>query len=97
MAQRGEVHGHWRELDRRLRQQAHLFGDRRALADMAIFPFVRQFALVDRTWFDGEPWARLRAWLDELLALSLFADAMQKYAQWREGDAPVLFGGAGSH
>jgi len=41
-----------------------LFGTRPSLADMALLPFVRQFANVDRNWFDGEGWTALRGWLN---------------------------------
>ena len=79
-------------LDGRLSGQRYLFGDRLALADMAIFPFVRQFANVDRQWFDGEAWPCLRRWLDELLASPRFAAVMKKYPKWQPGDDVVLFG-----
>ncbi len=80
------------ELDERLGHNRHLFGERLALADMAVFPFVRQFANVNRGWFDGKPWPRLRRWLEALLESPRFALAMKKYAKWQPDDAPVLFG-----
>jgi len=52
------------ELERRLTHHAWLLGERISMADVAIFPFVRQFALVDRGWFDATPRARLHHWLD---------------------------------
>lgn len=64
------------------------------LADFAILPFVRQFAFIDKTWFDAQPWPRLQAWLDRFLISEQFGAVMAKYPQWRDGDAPVLFPGA---
>ena len=61
------------------------------LADVAIFPFVRQFALVDKPWFDAAPYPRLQAWLDGLLESVLFLGVMQKYPQWHAGDVPTVF------
>lgn len=79
-------------LDARLNEQNYLFGSRPALADMAVIPFVRQFANVDRSWFDAEPWPRLLAWLNTQLATPRFEAIMKKYPKWTAGDAPTLFG-----
>src|SRR5690606_1598753 len=46
-------------LEARLAEHRYLFGSRTALADMAIAPFVRQYAHVDREWFQAQPWPRL--------------------------------------
>lgn len=67
-----------------------LFGDRSTLADAAIMPFVRQFAQVDRTWFDAQPWPALHAWLAAWLVSPLFEAVMHKYTPW-EGGQGVLF------
>lgn len=67
-----------------------MFG-RESLADNAILPFVRQFAFIDKEWFDAQPWPNLQAWLARFLASPRFETMMVKYAQWQEGDAPVLF------
>lgn len=82
------------ELDQRLGDRTWLFGNRPSLADLAIVPFVRQFANTDRDWFDAQSWSALVHWLDRVLASDRFASVMTKYAPWSEGDAPVLFGGA---
>lgn len=80
-------------LEAQLGQYACVLRNTQCFADVAIFPFIRQFALVDRDWFDSAPYPRLRAWLDELLASELFAAVMDKYPVWQEGDAPRLFPG----
>jgi len=67
-----------------------MFG-RESLADNAILPFVRQFAFIDKDWFDAQPWPNLQTWLARFLASPRFETMMVKYAQWQEGDAPVLF------
>lgn len=61
------------------------------IADFAILPFVRQFAFVDKDWFDERPWQRLQLWLDRFLASERFRSVMLKYPQWHEGDAPCYF------
>lgn len=92
-AEREKAAGYLRALDQRLKGQAALFGPRQTIADLAILPFVRQFANSGRTWFDAQDWPDLRAWLDGFTDSAEFANAMHKYAPWSEGDAPVLFGG----
>jgi len=44
-----------------------LLGAQMTLADISVFPFIRQFALVDRDWFERSPYPHLRRWLDDLL------------------------------
>ncbi|MBB4631479.1 glutathione S-transferase [Sphingosinicella soli] len=76
-------------LEARLAGQAHLCGDARGMTDVAIFPFVRQFAETDRAWFDAQPLPRLQAWLRGHLASALFAAIMLRFDPWRPGDAPL--------
>jgi len=76
------------ELDRLIDQW--MFG-RPTIADFAILPFVRQFAFIDKHWFDAQPWPALQSWLEAFLASERFEAIMQKYPQWGEGDAPVRF------
>lgn len=61
--------------------------------DIAIFPFVRQFAFVDKAEFDALPLPKLHAWLDYWLSDSLFLSVMSKHPAWSEQQIePVLFG-----
>ena len=64
---------------------------RQSLADMAIAPFVRQFASIDKAWFADQPWPHLQDWLSRFCASQAFADVMAKYAPWEAGAAPVTF------
>jgi glutathione S-transferase len=79
------------KLEARLSATAYLFADSCRMADVAIFPFVRQFAFVDKGWFDGAPYPGLQQWLEGFLASALFARIMPKYPQWHEGDAVTVF------
>lgn len=63
-------------------------------ADIAIFPFIRQFAHVDREWFYGLPLPNLQKWLRERLESNLFKAIMPKYKQWEPAAEPVYFGRA---
>ncbi|MEM8694646.1 MAG: glutathione S-transferase [Pseudomonadota bacterium] len=77
------------DLDRRLDGRDNLLADARSFADIALFPFVRQFAATDRAWFDAQPWPDLRNWLDRHLESSLFAMAMVRLDRWEAGAAEV--------
>lgn len=78
------------QLDQRL-QQGYLFGEHPSLADMAILPFVRQFAFIDKDWFDAQDWPALKRWLEAFLASGLFVAVMGKYPKWHADDAATIF------
>ena len=59
-----------------------LFGAQPSLADMAILPFIRQFAHTDAGWFAAQPWPRLQHWLAGFEASALYNSVMQKHAPW---------------
>lgn len=61
-----------------LARSAYLAGPTLSLADVALAPFVRQFAHVDRDWFEQAPYPRLNAWLEQFLASELFSSVMRK-------------------
>ena len=79
------------KLERLLQQHKFLAGERCSLADMAIFPFIRQFAHVDRNWFYAAPYPALQGWLDYHLESPLFIVVMKKYPQWQEDDLAITF------
>ena len=68
-----------------------MFGNNVALADMAIAPFVRQFAHTDRNWFNEQPLPRLQAWLAGFTESEIYSSVMQKYPKWESGNAGVIF------
>jgi glutathione S-transferase len=72
------------QLETRLAGSAYLCGERRTLADAAVMPFVRQFAAVDREWFDALALPGVQRWLDEWLASPLFEAVMVRHAAWVE-------------
>ena len=55
-----------------------LVGAADAWADLAVLPFVRQFAQVDRSWFDAQPLPGVQAWLARWTASDLFLQTMRK-------------------
>lgn len=79
-------------LAQRLERQPWLFGAHATLADMAVLPFVRQFAAIDDRWFRQQPWPALQAWLDGWLDSPLFEQAMHRFAPWQPGTPGPVFG-----
>ena len=77
------------EYDMRLRENAYLMGDRIGLADIAIFPFIRQCANVDQNWFNNK-YPNLNRWLEIWKQSRLFKSVMMKYNQWRLGDELLI-------
>jgi glutathione S-transferase len=79
------------DLEDTLSQSRYLLGETISIADVGIFPFIRQFAFVDKAWFDQAPYPKLQAWLQELLDSTLFESTMMKLPAWKQGDKPVIF------
>lgn len=78
------------ELEIRLQGHAYLFSEDITWADVAIFPFVRQFAFVDKAQFDQLAIPKVQAWLETWLDSGLFNSVMSKYPAWEEGNTPLL-------
>lgn len=67
-----------RQLEGLLEGRDYLLADHPSLADVALMPFIRQFAHVDREWFDQTRYVRLQAWLQRFLESDLFTSIMKK-------------------
>lgn len=79
------------KLDSQLADLAFLYGPSKTLADMAILPFVRQFANTDRTWFDAQDWPNVIRWLNAFLESPSFLSIMGKLPPWQHDQTPVIF------
>ena len=77
------------EYDMMLRGNAYLMGDRIRLADIAIFPFIRQCANVDQNWFNNK-YPNLNQWLEIWKQSRVFKSVMMKYNQWKLGDESLI-------
>ncbi len=67
------------KLEHNLAQTEFLMGDKLTLADIAIFPFIRQFSAVDSVWFESADYPSLKAWLNLMLSSALFNSVMDKH------------------
>ena len=68
-----------------------LFGNQPKLADVAIFPFVRQFANIDINWFNEFQWKKIKDWLDFFVGSKMFIKSQKKFDQWTLAADPVFF------
>ena len=68
-----------------------LVADQLSLADMAIFPFIRQLRYADLNWFDQCDFPKLIVWEQQLESSSLFLAIMQKFPKWDETSSLILF------
>ena len=66
------------QLENLLGNTRYLCRDTCSYADIAIFPFIRQFALADEAWFAQSPYTALQNWLDGLIKSQLFLGIMEK-------------------
>tara|TARA_B100000131_G_scaffold256860_1_gene251697 strand:- start:2210 stop:2785 length:576 start_codon:yes stop_codon:yes gene_type:complete len=64
-----------------LNSTQHLLKDSISISDIAIFPFIRQFANVDYKWFENN-YAQLTVWLENICSSDLFVQIMKKYEMW---------------
>ncbi len=76
-------------LNARLQHTEFLFGHRMALADAAVFPYIRQFSAVEPERFRALPYAHLQRWLQDILIQDCFIAVMQKYEPWKPNSLPV--------
>ena len=66
-------------------------GDVANAIDVALFPFVRQFAGVDPSWWQQAPYPNVRQWLENWLNSALFSAIMAKYPRWESGQPGERF------
>jgi glutathione S-transferase len=91
LAYRAQGAAYLTRLNQHIAAQGYLAGPQAGLADMAIAPFVRQFAHVDPLWFSEQDWAALQGWLTAFETSALLERVMGKYPAWTLGQAAVLF------
>jgi glutathione S-transferase len=90
-ASRAEAYSDLELLESRLICTAHLAGEAVSLADMAIVPFVRQFANVDVVWFASQPCAAVHRWLTTIVASERFERIMRPIPVWVPGTPGAPF------
>ncbi|WNC71140.1 glutathione S-transferase [Thalassotalea psychrophila] len=79
-------------LEQRLTKHLFLMSDKESLADIALLPFIRQFARVERQWYLQSPYPKVRQWLNNYLQSPMFTKVMAKHPLWLDSHEDVLFG-----
>jgi glutathione S-transferase len=67
-----------------LESSQYLLGNTLTWVDVAIFPFIRQFAMVDQQKFDELPFPQTQGWLRQQTESQLFISVMDKHPVWRD-------------
>ncbi|MFJ1267103.1 glutathione S-transferase [Legionella lytica] len=75
---REQAHSYLKHIDSLLASRPYLLADHISLADIALFPFIRQFFMVDKAWFAQSEYTHLQTWLQSFLDSELFHRIMQK-------------------
>jgi glutathione S-transferase len=78
------------QLEQQLERHTQLMSEHASLADLAVFPFIRQFAFVDIKWFESCEYPNVRTWLNHWINSELFDSVMTKIKPWQEGDDVVF-------
>jgi glutathione S-transferase len=63
-------------------QKPFIMSDQESLVDIALLPFIRQFAKVERQWYLKSPYPKVRLWLNRYLQSIMFTKVMAKHNVW---------------
>ncbi len=80
-------------LENRLSEHKFLMSGRESLVDIALLPFIRQFARIERQWYLQSPYPKLKQWLNNYLQSPMFTKVMAKHPLWLESGEEVTFVG----
>ena len=80
------------DLEQRLSLHDFIMSDSESLVDIALIPFIRQFARVERQWYLQSPYPKVRQWLNTYLQSLMFSKVMAKHPLWMDTHQEVLFG-----
>ena len=70
-------------MEQALKANEYLLGNKISWVDIAIFPFIRQFSMVNPMRFEELKLPAIKKWLRQHLDSELFDAVMQKYPVWR--------------
>jgi glutathione S-transferase len=79
------------DLEQRLQRHEYIMSENESLADIALLPFIRQFARIERQWYLQSPYPKVRQWLNRYLQSVMFTKVMAKYPLWLENREDVVF------
>jgi glutathione S-transferase len=65
-------------LEQKLSSHQYLINNNISIADLAIFPLIRQFSMVDSAWFEQTQYKNVQQWLGLISASDYYKKAMLK-------------------
>ena len=77
------------DYENQLNNTKYFSRDSISITDIAIFPFIRQFANVDYQWFENN-YIKLTPWLEEICSSNLFIQIMKKYEMWNNKNKSIM-------
>ncbi|MBL4712050.1 MAG: glutathione S-transferase [Gammaproteobacteria bacterium] len=77
------------QLELMLSDKDFLLSKNMTLADIAVFPFVRQFSMVNIKHFRQSSYIRVQRWLERLINTPIFQEAFTKHPTWKTGNVEV--------
>ncbi|MGR5231740.1 glutathione S-transferase [Vibrio rotiferianus] len=80
------------KLEVHLTQHPFLFSEQESLVDIALLPFLRKYARIDKQWFRHSHYQRVRVWLDNYLQSGEFSKVMTNYDLWIDERKDEYFG-----
>ena len=83
LSHRAEAERYIQTYENILSSAPYLLGEKQTIADIAIFPFIRQFANTDADWWQGSPYPAVREWLGRHLESDIFKTIMKKHPLWK--------------
>ena len=72
-----------------LNKTEYLIDNRVKLVDIALFPFIRQYANVNQIDF-CKKFIKLNRWLEKIIQSNLFISVMNKYPVWSKGKGVIV-------
>jgi len=76
-------------LNQLLECNQYLLTNKLLFVDVAIVPFIRQCANVDKYWFK-DTYANLANWLNNIIESNLFVSVMDKYLEYNSEQEPLI-------
>jgi glutathione S-transferase len=65
-------------LEQKLVKCKYLIGDEISIADLAVFPLIRQFSKVNEAWFSQASYPNVRRWMHEITASKYYFESMRQ-------------------
>lgn len=82
------------DLEQRLTEHAYIMDEKESLTDIALLPFIRQFARIERQWYLQSNYPNVKKWLNKYLQSPMFTKVMAKYPLWNESSEVIVFSGS---